>query len=196
MYGGEVGMDVYDAIFSRRSIRRFSQRPVAVEVLKRLVDAGRVAPSAANLQPLEYMVVLDKELCAEVFSCIGWAAYIKPKWSPAPEERPMAYIVVLVREENRWYTWDVGLAAENIMLAAEGGGLGSCLLLNIQRERIREILQIPEQVGIDSVIALGYKAESSVIEPLDDSVKYWRDEQNVMHVPKRSLADILHINVY
>ena len=196
MYGCDVCMDVYDAIESRRSIRRFLQKPVAVDLLKKLVNAARVAPSAANLQPLEYLVVSDKKVCDEIFSCIGWAGYITPRWTPSPEERPTAYIVILVRDENKWYTWDVGLAAENIMLAAESEGLGSCMLLNIQRENIRQMLNVPEQVGIDSIVALGYKAETSVIEPMRDSVKYWRDEQNVMHVPKRNLADILHINKY
>jgi len=61
-------MDVYKAIQSRRTIRRFKQRPVDVELLKRFVNAARVAPSAANLQPLEYFIVSEKRLCASVFS--------------------------------------------------------------------------------------------------------------------------------
>jgi len=127
-------MDVYKAIQSRRTIRRFKQRPIDVELLKRFVNAARVAPSAANLQPLEYFIVSEKKLCANVFETLGWAGYIKPKWTPDETERPTAYIVILVREDpNKYYKWDVGLSAENIMLVAEEENIGSCMLLNINK---------------------------------------------------------------
>jgi len=190
-----VYMDVYTAIKSRRSIRRFQQKPIALKILKKLVNAARLAPSAANLQPLEYFIVNDKKLCSKVFETIGWAGYIKPKWTPDPKERPMAYIVMLVKDvENKWYPRDVSLATENIVLAAEAEGIGSCILCNIYRAKIRQALEIPENIIVDSVIALGYKAERSVVEELRDSVKYWRDEKNIMHVPKRRLDDITHFN--
>ena len=113
-------MDVYTAIVSRRSIRRFQQKPIAVEVLMKLVDTGRLAPSAANLQPLEYMIVTDVTLCAAVFSTLGWAGYLKPRWTPAVSERPTAYVIILVHKDTGFDpAHDVGLAAENIMLAAE-----------------------------------------------------------------------------
>ena len=190
-------MDVYETILSRRSIRRFKQKAIPIEILKKLVNAARLAPSAANLQPLEFFVVEDKNLCAKIFETIGWAGYIKPKWTPSPQQRPVAYIIMLVKDpENKWYTRDVSLASENICIAAEAEGLGSCILCNINREKIREILKIPEKIVIDSVIALGYKDEISVVEDLIDSVEYWRDENNVMHVPKRKLEDVMHINFY
>jgi len=192
-----IHMDVYKAIISRRSIRRFQQKPIPLEMLKKLVNAARLAPSAANLQPLEYFVVNDKELCSKVFETIGWAGYIKPKWTPDPKERPMAYIVMLVKDaENKWYLRDASLATENIVLAAEAEGIGSCILCNIDREKIRQALEIPENIIVDSVIALGYKAEKSVVEELKDSVKYWRDEKNLMHVPKRKLDDVIHVNKF
>jgi nitroreductase len=190
-------MKVYDAIVSRRSIRRFHQKPVNLEVLKKCVNAARLAPSAANLQPLEYLIVTDKKLCAQLFETLNWAAYIQPKWTPKEAERPTAYIVVLVKDtQNPYYERDVGFATENIVLTAEGEGLGSCILCNIERIKIQEIFKIPLTIAVDSVIALGHKAEKSVVEDMKDSVKYWRDEHDVLHVPKRKLDDIIHINTF
>lgn len=190
-------MKVYDAIVSRRSIRRFAQKPVSLEILKKCVNAARLAPSAANLQPLEYIVVTDKKLCAQLFETLNWAAYIQPKWTPKEAERPTAYIVVLVKDtQNPYYERDVGFATENIVLTAEGEGLGSCILCNIERIKIQEIFKIPLTIAVDSVIALGTIAETSVVEVLKDSVKYWRDDHDVLHVPKRKLDDIIHINTF
>ena len=188
---------VYEAILSRRTIRRFKQKPVDVKLLKRFVNAARVAPSAANLQPLEYFIISEKKLCARVFETLGWAGYIKPKWTPDESERPTAYIVILVREDlNKYYKWDVGLSAENIMLVAEEENIGSCILLNINRKKLREILGIPDSLYIDSVIALGYKSETAIMEDMVDSVEYYRDENDVLHVPKRKITDILHTNTF
>ncbi len=190
-------MNVYDAILSRRSIRRFKQKPIPMDLLKKFVNAARIAPSAANLQPLEFFIVNDKELCSKVFETLNWAGYIKPKWTPSIEERPVAYIVMLVRDNtNKWYLRDVSLASENIILTAEEMGIGSCILCKIEKQKLREILKIPEEVILDSVIALGYKAEKSVVEDFTGSVKYWRDEKEVLHVPKRKLEDLIHINNY
>jgi nitroreductase len=190
-------MKVYDAIISRRSIRRFQQKPIDLEVLKKCMNAGRLAPSAANLQPLEYCIVIDKTLGAQLFETLHWAAYIQPKWTPKETERPTAYIIVLVKDtQNPYYERDVGFATENIVIAAEGEGLGSCILCNIERVKIQDICKIPLTLAVDSVIALGYKAETSVVEDLKDSVKYWRDEKDILHVPKRKLDDIIHINKF
>ena len=192
-----MGNSVYEAILSRRTIRRFKQKPVDVKLLKRFVNAARVAPSAANLQPLEYFIISEKKLCAQVFETLGWAGYIKPKWTPDESEQPTAYIVILVREDlNKYYKWDVGLSAENIMLVAEEENIGSCILLNINRKKLREILGIPDSLYIDSVIALGYKSETAIMEDMVDSVEYYRDENDVLHVPKRKITDILHINKF
>jgi len=190
-------MKVYDVILSRRSIRRFQQKEIPLDLLKKFVNAARIAPSAANLQPLEFFVVTDKELRTKVFKTLGWAAYIKPTWSPDKNERPMAYIIIIVKnhEKNPWYVRDSSFAAENIMLTAESEGIGSCILCKIDREKLHSILKLPKEYHVDSVIALGYKSENPVIVDMkDNDVKYWRDENEVLHVPKRKLQDIIHIN--
>jgi nitroreductase len=188
-------MKVYDAILSRRSIRRFKQKKIPLALLKKFVNGARLAPSAANLQPLEFFIVTDIEKCSEVFTTLSWAAYITPKWIPGEKERPVAYIINLIKDsKNTWYARDVSFATENIVLAAEEEGIGSCVLCKIDKEKIKEILKIPDEIIVDSVIALGYKAEKPVVERFTDSVKYWRDEKEVLHVPKRNLQDIIHIN--
>ena len=189
-------MDVDKAIFARRSIRRFKQKPISINKLKKFVNAGRLAPSAANLQPLDFFIVNDKKLCSKIFETLSWAGYIKPKWAPALNERPVAYIIILARDESPWIPRDASFAAENIMISAKTEGIGSCILCKIDKEKIKEILKIPIEIIIDSVIALGYKLEESVIEEYKDSIKYWRDEKEIMHVPKRKLNDIIHINHY
>lgn len=190
-------MGVYKAILSRRSIRRFQQKPIPIEILKKFINAARLAPSAANFQPLEYFIVTEKNLCGKVFETLGWAAYIKPKWSPSEEERPNAYIVILFKDtNNKYYLRDSSLAAENIVLSAEEEGIGSCIICNVDRVKLHEILELPNNLQVDSVIVLGYKAEKSVVEDFKGSVEYWRDENEVLHVPKKRLEDILHINKY
>jgi nitroreductase len=190
-------MNVYNAIISRRSIRRFKQKPIPIELLKKFVNAARLAPSAANLQPLEFFIVNDKNLCEKIFETLSWAAYIKPKWVPKKEERPVAYIVNLIKDaNNKWSDRDVSFASENIVLSAEDEGIGSCIMCKIDKIKIQEILKIPKEMIVDSLIALGYNAEKSIVEDFKDSVKYWRDNNEVLHVPKRKLDDIMHINKF
>ena len=104
--------------------------------------------------------------------------------------------MLVTDSKNKYYLRDVSLATENIVLAAEAENIGSCILCNIDREKIRSVLKIPLSLNIDSLIALGYKAEYPVIEDLKDSVKYWRDEEMVLHVPKRKLENIIYINKF
>ncbi len=189
---------VYELILKRRTIRRFQQEPIQFEALQRLIDAARVAPSASNLQPLQYIVVDDGNLLPEVFSTLRWAGYIAPRGTPLEGERPTAYIVVLVNKEisSPEYPRDVGAAVENILLAALEEGIGSCCIRSVDTKKLREILNVPEFLEIDSVVALGYSAESPVLEETGGPIKYWKDESGTLHVPKRKLRDILHRNKF
>jgi len=187
---------VYNLIVNRRSIRRFQKKNIDSGFLKKLVNVARLAPSVANLQPLEFIIVNDKELCLKIFEIIGWAGYLKD-WTPSTEEKPDAFIIILVKATtNTLYMRDVGLASENIIITAENEGIGSCILLNFKEDMIKEILKIPDGIKVDSVIALGYKAEHPIVEDKKDSVEYWIDRNQVLHVPKRRLEDILHINKF
>ncbi len=191
-------MTIHELIVSRRTIRQYQRRPIDRAILERLVDAGRLAPSAANMQPLEYYVVDDPALRAMVFPCLKWAAYVQPAGNPKPGQEPPAYVFVLVNTKikEKMVEYDVGAAVENICLSALGEGIGSCWLISIDRPKIAEALGIPVEFRIDSVIALGYPAETSTVEEFKDSPRYWKDEAGGFHVPKRKRGDVMHVNKF
>jgi len=187
---------VYDLAVERRTIRRFKPEPVPRELLEQLVNAARLAPSAANVQPLEFIVVDDARVKAEVFPALKWAAYIAPAGDPRPGEEPAAYVVTLVNSKLRekMFEYDVGAAMQNMILTALAEGVGACWLLSIDRDALRAALGVPEGFRIDSVLALGYPAEDPSAEVMGESCRYWKDEAGRLHVPKRTLATVLHTN--
>ncbi|MDZ7338075.1 MAG: nitroreductase family protein [candidate division KSB1 bacterium] len=190
---------VYDLIRRRRTIRRFRQEALPFAALERIVDAARLAPSGANLQPCEFVVVDDPELVEFLFSCTKWAGYLPPDQGPPPlGQRPTAYVVVLLNRERRAQggEHDAGAAIMSMILTALEMGIGACWIGSVDRPKVQQALSIPPHCEIDSVLALGYPAESPQMEPLRDSVKYWRDENGVLHVPKRLLKDVMYHNRY
>ncbi len=190
--------DFISLIRKRRTIRQFQPAEVPLELLYKLADLGRLAPSASNLQPLEFLVVNDDQVKRKVYSCLRWAAYISPAGDPQPGQEPAAYIIILVNTQirNKGFEYDVGAAAENIILGALSVGVGSCWLISVDRESLQPALRLPDSHRIDSVIALGYPAEQPVVEEFSGSVKYWKDEKGCLHVPKRSLQQVTHWNFY
>lgn len=183
---------------NRRSIRRFNQKQIPMDLLQKLVNAGRVAPSGGNLQPIEYLVVNNKNLLPEIFETLKWAGYIAPRGNPTIGKRPVAYIMILVNKKivPSNYERDVGAAVENILLTALENSIGTCWIGTVDKKKLRKILNIPEHIIIDSVISLGYPDENPIIEEMAGSVKYWKDKNDVLHVPKRRLKDIMYINRY
>jgi nitroreductase len=194
----EDGMSLYDLILSRRTIRQFKPDTVPRTSLEKMVNAARLAPSGANRQPLEFVVVDGLDIKDRLFPHLKWAGYINPRGNPRKGQEPAAYIVVLANSTVRakGYEWDAGAAIEHIILTAWEMGIGSCWIASIDREEVRGILQIPESRKIDSVVALGYPAESPVAEELVDSVEYWQDEEERLHVPKRTLESVIHFNKF
>lgn len=192
-------MNVYDAILQRRAIRKYKQRPIPEETLRKLVNAARLAPQARNLQPLKYLVVNDPKLLDDVFACTRWAAQLSDG-TPKDGERPTAYVVLLVDKEiigsdYKGYDIDAGAAGANLMLAAVGEGLGSCWIGSVDRERLRAVLRIPDRYIVHTMISLGYPAEKSVAEDaVDGSVRYYRDASGTLHVPKRPLDEVMFLN--
>jgi len=192
-------MDVSQAIRERRSIRSFKRKRIQRTDLEELVDGARLAPSAANLQPLKYLVVDEAPARKKVFSALRWAAYIAPGGDPPPGCRPAAYVIVLadkrIRETN--YQWEVGAAVENILLGAEEKGIGGCWLLSVDRPRLKKGLSVPDYFFIDSVVALGYPDERPrTAKPRRGSIKYYKDRQGVLRVPKRKLEELLFWNSF
>ncbi len=191
----EVAVRIEELIKGNRSYRRFHQEtPISLETLKELVNLARMSASAANLQPLKYLLSADPERNAAIFSCLAWAGYLKDWPGPAEGERPAGYIVILGDTEiSKNFGCDHGIAAQSILLGAREQGLGGCMLGSIQRDRLRELLKIPAQLDILLVLALGRPKETVVLEEVSPGgdIKYWRDEKGVHHVPKRRLEDVI-----
>ncbi len=190
-------MSVYTLITRRRSIRRFKQTPVPYELLKKIVDAGRLAPSATNLQPLQYIIVDDKDKVNALFGHTQWARLLPNNAGrPLPNQQPVAFIVVLASKalETAWTSHDVGAAVENMILTALEEGVGSCWIASVNRPFVTEAFHIPENYKVDSVLGLGYPDEDPVAESLRQSTDYYKDENGRLHVPKRSLDEIIHHN--
>lgn len=187
---------VHDLAVTRRTVRRFRPEPLDRGLLERLTDAARLAPSAANLQPLEFIVVDEPGTKAGLFSCLKWAAYIAPAGDPGPGEEPAAYVVVLVNTKVRekMFEYDVGAAVMSMILVAAGEGVGSCWLISVDRERAKALLGVPDGYRIDSVLALGYPSEEPVAEVMTDSCRYWKDAEGRLHVPKRPREAVVHFN--
>lgn len=170
-----------------------------MEVLERLLNAARLAPSGGNIQPREYVLVTERDLLDKVFDTLKWAMYLAPAGAPREGERPVAYVVVLVdtRKKAEGGEVDCAAAIENMLLTAWEEGIGACWMASINREELRRVLAIPDYCKICFVVALGYRAEEPVVEDMrDGDVRYWRDESGVLHVPKRRLRDIVFLNSY
>lgn len=184
-----------DLILKNRTYRRFDEeKKISKKELLELVDLARLTPSASNRQPLKYFISNDLDTNEKIFSTLGWAGHLKDWKGPAEGEKPTAYIIILGDKnitEN--FGVDPGIVAQSILLGATEKGLGGCMFGNVSREKLRKLLNIPSQYEILYVLALGYPVEKVQIENVGDSgdIKYWRDENQVHHVPKRSLSDIV-----
>jgi nitroreductase len=185
----------YKEIANRRTIRKYTRKDVPEKILLKCVDAARLSPSAANRQPLKYVIVNNYELLKEVFRTLSWAGYL-PEYQPNEEEMPRAYIIILLDKyilESPGH--DAGIAAMSISMVAFDEGLGSCILGAVDREKLRKILEVPDGFSIVLVVALGYPAENSVVDKVrDGDIKYWLDENEVLHVPKRDIRDVIKWN--
>ena len=188
-------MALRDLVLKARSYRRFHEDiPVKRQVLTMIVDFARLSASGANLQPLKYVLSCDAETNAKIFSCLSWAGYLKDWGGPAEGERPPAYIVIVGDTEiAKSFGCDHGIAAQNMVLAATEMDLGGCMLGAIKKKSLRRVLNLPARYKILLVLAIGKPKEKVTIDRVaaDGSIKYWRDINELHHVPKRSLNDVI-----
>lgn len=183
-------------IKKNRSFRRFYQdHALNLETLLGLVDLARLSSSAANLQPLRYILSVDSQKNLDIFSCLGWAAYLKDWNGPKEGERPSGYIIILSDSEkaNDYVGYDCGIASQSILLGAREKGLAGCMIASVKRQQLRSLLNIDGRFKILLVIAIGKPKEEVVIETVgsDNNIRYWRDSAGIHHVPKRNLQDII-----
>jgi len=187
-------MTLRDIVKASRSYRRFHEgHKIKEKALKELVDLARLSPSSANLQPLKYILSCDVPRNDAIFSSLAWAGYLKDWSGPEKGERPSAYIIILGDTSiSDTFDCDSGITAQTILLGAVEKGLGGCIIGSIDRDKLRENQKIPQRYKILLVIALGRPKEKVVIEDsLKGGIKYYRDKDNIHHVPKRPLNEIL-----
>ncbi|HYW94574.1 MAG TPA: nitroreductase family protein [Bacteroidales bacterium] len=185
-------------LFTRnRSYRRFHQDVnIPLSDLEDMIDNARLSASGRNAQPLKYILINDKDICTEVFPLLAWAGFLKDWDGPVEGERPSAYIIQMHDTEIAGgYFCDDGIAAQAIMLTAVEKDFGGCIIASVRREALAELLHIPAHLRVLHVFALGKPKEMVVIDDMKDGdIRYWRDEDNVHHVPKRPLSEII-INI-
>jgi nitroreductase len=158
------GKNLLDLILNRQSDRKYSDREIEQEKIDRIIEAGRMAPSACNAQPWKFIVVNNPDLrnkVAEAASAklIGMNSFV----GQAP------ILIVIVREspnmssrvgatiKNKDYSLiDIGIATENICLQAEAEGLGSCIIGWFDEKILRKLLSIPISKRVELIITLGY----------------------------------------
>ncbi len=154
-------MDLFQAIFDRRSIRRFIDRPVEEEKIAKILDAGRWAPSVGNLQEWRFIIVKDKKRIVTISE-----AALGQYWM----NRAYAIIVVLTNDRRVTSSYgrrgaelyikqDAAAATQNILLAAHSLGLGACWVGSFDDSSLRRILKIPDEISVHALIPIGYPAE-------------------------------------
>jgi len=184
-----------DLVQRNRSYRRFDEsHRIEESTLLELIDLARLTPSSANLQPLKYLVSAGVGRNGLIFPHLRWAGYLADWPGPLEGERPSAYIIIL--RDNRIFkadTCDHGIAAQTILLGAVEKGLGGCMIGNLDMGGLRDDLGIAGHLDILLVLAIGVPSETVRLESVgpDGNMKYWRDEQGLHHVPKRSLEEIM-----
>ena len=181
-------MDTLEAIKTRRSIRKFSDKAVEPEKLQQVLEAARQAPSWANMQCARYVVVQDPEMRAKISELSYVEAFFSPrgyKTNPAQQALADAPVVIVACADpghsgdlhgQRFYLTDVGIASENLMLAAHDLGLGSVFVGVFDEEALGDLLDIPPGIRIVGLFPLGYPLgevkSGPPRKPLDELVYY------------------------
>ncbi len=187
-------MKFHEIVKKSRTYRRFyEEKEIPRLALLKMVDNARLIPSAQNLQPLKYYIV-EYEQRNIVFPHLKWAGYLADWDGPAEGERPSAYIVILSDQKiSKNVKYDHGIAAQTIILGAVSKEMGGCIIGSIDKDGLSAALDIPEDLTIELVIALGFPKENVIITEIENGgdIKYYRDSEGNHYVPKRKLADII-----
>ncbi len=188
-------MNIRELVMKNRSYRRFKQDHVIDrETLVELVDLARHSASGANKQPLKFYLSCDPGTNAIIFPNLRWAGYLDDWSGPEEDERPSAYIVIVGDKQiSDSAGVDHGIAAQSMLLGATERGLGGCIIGSVQRVKLHRELGLSDHYHILLVVALGKPNETVVVETVgpDGDIKYWRDEDSIHHVPKRSLDELI-----
>ena len=187
-------MELMELLKTRRTYRRFLQKPISEKSIDEMLCAARYASSAANKQPLCYVVVKTPEKVQEVFSYTKWAGYfVGEEGKPQKGEEPVLFVAVVENQEiSRSCDTDAGLAISNMTLAAWNHGVGSCIIGACNKGKLAEMFELGENQKIHTVVAFGYPMHKSYIKDAEgDEIRYYLDEEKNYVVPKRKLEDVV-----
>lgn len=166
-------MNVYDAIRTKRAIRNFSPEPIPEETLLKILDAGRLAGSSKNSQPWHFIVIRDKARLQALSECGQWAGHL------AGAAAGVALVTGDWRE--RWpVAFDLGRAAQNMMLTAHELGVGSVMANIYDMARAHALLQLPDDKMCYAAISFGYPADPEALRRPPRTGR------------KRALAEVVH----
>lgn len=189
---------IKDLIKKNRSVRGYdNSREVTIEELHEMVDCARLSASSVNMQPLKYILVNTVDGKARVLKQVSFAAKLSALKLPHRGSEPMAYIVICQDEQisksETGFLRDVGIAAQSITLAATELGLGACMLGYFSPDKLRQALDLSENLKPQLVISLGKSVEAVRIVEIEEgeSTDYYRDEAGIHYVPKRKLDDVI-----
>ncbi|MFP4176839.1 MAG: nitroreductase family protein [Planctomycetota bacterium] len=183
-------MDAHELLKTRRTIRKFDQKPVSRETIRELVDLARYAPSGGNRQDWKIVAVDDPDRRDQVFDTLAW---LPQTGAPGEGERPTAYLVIISDQQDA--VADCASLATYSALAAHSLGLASCWFGSIRRTELAEDLNIPDEFSIEFVLALGYPAETAeTVDASEDTTVSVAD--GVIQIPKLEVDSILHHNTF
>ncbi len=142
-------MTLIDAVLSRRSIRNFEKKDIPKEVLYQILEAGRLAPSAANKQPWHFIVVTDEVIKRELSKGL-FSRFIK--------DAPLTIVGCAHKDRigGRWSMISTAIALQNMVIAAWAQGVGSCWIGAFDEDKVRKLLSIPDRYNVVAVIPFGY----------------------------------------
>ena len=167
-------MDIYTAISTRKSVRAYEDKPVPEDILTRILEAARIAPSASNRQEWRFIVVRDAETREQLVSAARNQRFVG--------EAPVVLACCAETDEHKMpcghlsYTIDVAIAVDHITLCAAAEGLGTCWIGAFEEQQVRDILGIPKDIRVVALLPLGYPVDPSLKHKsrlsIDQIVKY------------------------
>ncbi len=170
-------MEILNLLKSRRSIRVYQDKPIPQDLLLQILEAGRWAPTGANLQPWHFIVVTDQETRRQIGE-VARFLFIK---SSHVGRAPVVIVLGFDSRKGKYGRYDVTLAGANMMTMAAHLGLGTCWIGAFDESKVREILEIPENIGVIGLITLGYAGEEAEVPPRVELEKivHWESWSNV-----------------
>ena len=183
-------MSILETLATRRTYRRFAQKPVPQDVVDDIIEALRLSSCGANRQAVRLVIVDKPADVAKVQPLVKWAAYLPPEeGTPKADELPTLYVAVVQDTSIPGdLNTDTGIALANMTLAAWDKGVGSCIMGAINKPALTELLDIREPEKLAFMIAFGYPTHTASVVPLtaETGVKYYLDAARNYCVPKRS----------